>query len=196
MGLFVPPHSTLSTLLWVFLPRLLHVHGYRGHTMTQVFPATVLNTTNLECRTVDSRSTLELATMCGSHCVGMKANKDLGKFAICSCPIGPTWTGVTGFSIAPMTHLLTRKEVTYPGKWWWGWGYYIKSKTFFLPKRLVYLSDVLIYILSCHSCFTYESANWMFRVIQVNVECATMLEQKCKCNFLECIKCSWSECSK
>ena len=118
----VPP---CATMLWVFLFGVLHVHGYRGHFMTKEFSASVLHNLSLKCHTIDSRSSVELATLCGNHdsCMGMKTNRDLGiPGMLSSCPNATTWPGVTNMSIAPMTHLRTRKEVTWPGKWWWGQG--------------------------------------------------------------------------
>ena len=121
MGSLVLRFAIHSTILWAFQSGLVHVHCYQGHFMTKEFPATVLHTTNLECHTINSRSPLELASVCSDQdsCMGMKTHRNWGIFGmLCSCPNGPTWPDVSSLSITPMTHLRTQQRVEFPGKWW------------------------------------------------------------------------------
>ena len=165
MDTLVPPYATL---LWVFLFGVLHVHGYRRHIMTQEIPATVLRTLSLECHTIDSRSSVELAILCGNHdsCLGMKTNRDLGiPGMLCSCPNATTWPGVTNMSIAPMPHLRTRQEVTWPGEWWWGQRFSWKTHNMIQHKLLRNSgtsSDVLFENMHYHNMTGLSRVSWLF----------------------------------
>ena len=118
MAFFTMPHGTRTAMFWDFFFGMCYVVVGK-HFMSSELKTTVLDTINLECHEITSRSSLELAAVCYNldSCLGMKTKTDLGPSGmLCSCPNGPTWSRVPDLTRILTTQFYTRRDVTIPGK--------------------------------------------------------------------------------
>ena len=112
------PYGTRSTMFCVFFLGMCYMFPAK-HFMTRKIKTIVLDTINLECYEITTRSPLELAAICFNleSCLRLKTYSARGPSGmLCSCPNGPTWSGVSVMTPIPTTQFYTTNDVIIPGK--------------------------------------------------------------------------------